>query len=149
MVILRFTLQINHLNTRLNIFHILTPLRSNKFMMMKWTNYWNYSTQRMMNIFWMLTSICFRINQLFLLLQKIYKVSTVLFHKYQEANVAVTNGMPHFYMFVPTKANVKYDNGNKGHGQGIGIILYSFTNCTIIYPMGTVYYCPGHPSNTI
>ena len=52
-------------------------------------------------------------------------------------------------MFVPTKATVKLANGNTGHAQGIGIILYCFTNCLIIYPAGTVYYCTGHPSNTI
>ena len=52
-------------------------------------------------------------------------------------------------MFVPTKTTVKLDNGNTGHAQGIGIILCCFTNCYIIYPVVPVYYCPGHPSNTI
>ena len=52
-------------------------------------------------------------------------------------------------MFVPTKATVKLANGNTGHAQGIGIILCRFPNCSIIYQVGTVYYCPGHPSNTI
>ena len=36
-----------------------------------------------------------------------------------------------------------------GNPQGIGFILRHFTNCPIIYPAGTVYYCLGHPSNTI
>ena len=36
-----------------------------------------------------------------------------------------------------------------GHVQGIGIILCQFPNYLIIYPVGPVYYCPGHPSNTI
>ena len=31
----------------------------------------------------------------------------------------------------------------------IGIVLFSFPNNTIIYPLGPVYYFPGHPSNTI
>ena len=52
-------------------------------------------------------------------------------------------------MFVPTKATVKLVNGNTGHAQGIGIILCCFPNCLIIYPVGPVYYCTGHPSNTI
>ena len=52
-------------------------------------------------------------------------------------------------MFVPTKATVKLANRNTGHTQGIGIILGHFTNCTIIYPVGPVYYCPGDPPNTI
>ena len=73
----------------------------------------------------------------------------MLFHKYGGANVAVTNFMSHSYMSVPTKATVKLANGNTGHAQGIGIILCCFPNCSIIYPVGTVYYCPGHPSNTI
>ena len=80
---------------------------------------------------------------------KFYTVSTVLFHKYGGANVAVTDCMSHFYMFVPTKVTVKLANGNTGHAQGIGIILCRFPNCSIIYPVGPVYYCPGHPSNTI
>ena len=78
-----------------------------------------------------------------------YTISTLLFHKYGGANVAVTNCMSHFSMFVPTNATVKLANGNMGHAQGIGIILCCFTNCSIIHPVGTVYYCPGHPSNTI
>ena len=79
---------------------------------------------------------------------KIYTVSNVLFHKYGGENVAVTNFMSHFYIFVPTKATVKLANENIGHAQGIGIILCRFPNCSIIYPVGPVYYCPDHPSNT-
>ena len=80
---------------------------------------------------------------------KFYIVSIVLFHKDGGANVAVTNCISHFSMFVPTKATMKLSNGNTGHAQGIGIILCRFTNCSIIYPVGPVYYFPGHPSNTI
>ena len=80
---------------------------------------------------------------------KFYTVSTVLFHKYGGANIAVTNFMSHFYMFVPTKYTVKLDDGNTRHAQGIGIILCRFTNFSIIYLVGPVYYCPGNPSNTI
>ena len=80
---------------------------------------------------------------------KVYTVSTVLFYKDEGVNVAVTNCMSHFSMFVPTKATVKLANGNTGHAQGIGVILCRFPNCSIIYPVGPVYYCPGHPSNTI
>ena len=57
--------------------------------------------------------------------------------------------MSHFSMFFPTEATVKLANGNTGHAQGIGIILCCFTNCSIIYPVVTVYYFPGHPYNTI
>ena len=52
-------------------------------------------------------------------------------------------------MFVPTKATVKLANGNTGHAQGIGIVLCRFPNFPIIYTVGPVYYCPGHPPNTI
>ena len=79
----------------------------------------------------------------------LYKVSIVLFHKYARENVAVTNCMSHFSMFVPTKSDVKLANGNMGHAQVIGIILCHFTNFPIIYPVVPVYYCPGLPSNTI
>ena len=78
-----------------------------------------------------------------------YIVSTVLFHKYGGVNSAVTNFMSHFSMFVSTKATVKLSNGNTGNAQGIEIILCIFTNCSIIHPVGPVYYCLGHPSNTI
>ena len=79
----------------------------------------------------------------------LYKVSIVLFYKYVRENVAVTNCMSHFSMFVPTKSDVKLANGNMGHAQVIGIILCHFTNFTIIYPVVPVYYCPGHPSDNI
>ena len=73
----------------------------------------------------------------------------MLFHKDVGANVAVTNFMTHFSMFVPTKANIKFYNGNMGHAQVIGIILYRFPICTIKYLVVPVYYFPGHPSSTI
>ena len=52
-------------------------------------------------------------------------------------------------MFFPTKSDVKLANVNMGHAQLIGIVLCRFTNCPIIYPVVPVYYCTGHPSNTI
>ena len=57
--------------------------------------------------------------------------------------------MSHFSMFVPTKANMKLANGNTGHEQEIGIILYNFLNCPIIYLLGPVYYCSSQPYITI
>ena len=80
---------------------------------------------------------------------KSYTVSNVLYHNDGGANVAVTNSLSHFYMFVPTKATMKFPNGNTGHSQVIGIILCIFPNCSIIYTVGPVYYFPSHPSNTI
>ena len=79
---------------------------------------------------------------------KFYTVSIMLFHKYGGANVAVTNCMSHFSMFVPTDSTVKLYNGNTGHAQGIGIILCRFPNYYIIYPVEPVYYFPGRPSKT-
>ena len=80
---------------------------------------------------------------------KYYTVSTVLFHKYGGTNISVTNCMSHFSMFVPTKANVKFDNWNMVHAQVIGIIFCQFPVFPIIYMVVKVHYCPGHPSNTI
>ena len=80
---------------------------------------------------------------------KFYTVCTVLFHKYGGKHFAFTNYMSHFYMFSPTKANVKLANENTGHAQVIGIVLYQFLNCHIIYPVVPVYYFPGHSSNNI
>ena len=73
----------------------------------------------------------------------------MLFHKDGGANVAVTNCMSRFSMFFPTKDTVKLAYENTGHAKGIGIILCLFPNCSVIYPMGQVYSCPGHPSNNI
>ena len=73
----------------------------------------------------------------------------MLFHKYLGENIGVTNCMSHFSMFVSTKADVKFTNGNMGHSQEIGILLCHFPNCTIIYTVLPVYYCPGHPSDNI
>ena len=72
-----------------------------------------------------------------------------MFHSDRGANVSVTNCISHFSMFVPTNATVKLANGKTGHAQGIWIILCHYPNCSIIYIVGPVYYCPGHPSNTI
>ena len=144
MVMLRFTLHIFQFNLTLNIFHIQTPLQSNQLMMMKWNISCNSSTHSMMMIFLMLTFICFRLDW-WLPLFKIYKVSTFLFHKDVGVNFSVTNCMSHFSMFLPTKATVKLANGNKVHAQVIGILLFIFPNCSIIYPVGPVYYFPCHP----
>ena len=72
-----------------------------------------------------------------------------MFHKYGGANIAATKYMSHFSMFVPKKSTVKLANVNRVHANGVGDILYLFTNCRIIYPVGTVYYCPVHSSNIV
>ena len=102
----------------------------------------------MMKIFWMLTSICFKLYW-WLPLLNFFTVSTVLFHKNGGANAAVKNCMLHFSIFVPTKATMKSANGNTVHAQLIGLVLCSFPKCLIIYSVGPIYYCPGQPSNTI
>ena len=61
----------------------------------------------------------------------------------------LSNSLSYFSMVLPTKANVYLDSFNMGHDQIIGIILCHFQKSPIIYPVGPVYYCPGHPSNTI
>ena len=72
-------------------------------------------------------------------------VSTVLFHKDRGSNIVVTDYMSHFSMFTPTKANVKFSNGDMVNSQVIGIILCCFLNWPIIYPVVPVYYCLGQP----
>ena len=69
---------------------------------------------------------------------KVFTVSNVLLHKDGRENVAVTNGMSHFCMLVPTKTTVKIPNRNMGHAQGIGIILCCFPKFSIIYPVEPV-----------
>ena len=80
---------------------------------------------------------------------KSYIVSNVLFHKDGGSNVAVTNCMSHFSMFVPNKASVKLANINTVHGQVIRIIFCRFPNCSIIYPVVPVYYFTVKPYYTI
>ena len=70
MVILRFTLHSIHFNLTQILFQTRIPIQSNQLMMMKWTKYWNLSTQRMMVIFWMLVSIWWSLDYWFLLPQK-------------------------------------------------------------------------------
>ena len=149
MVMLRFTLKSVQLNITMNLLQIQTPLQSKKFMMMKWTIYYNYSTNNMMMIFCMLNYRCFRLEQWSPLLQSFIQSLLCFFYIYVGDNVAVTNCMSQFYMFLPTKTTLKLANVKTGHAQGIGMILYHFIKCSIIYPVGPVYYCPGHPYNTI
>ena len=115
---------------------------------MKWAIYCNFYTQNMMNIFWMLTYRCFRFNWKSPLVQCFIQ-SLLFFHKYGWVDVAVTNCMSKFSMFVPTNAIVKLSNGNMVHAQVIAIILCCFPYCSIIYPVGPVYYFRGYPYNTI
>ena len=46
-----------------------------------------------------------------------YTVSTLLFYEDVRDNVGFNNFMSHFYMFVPTKTNMKLANGNMIHAQ--------------------------------
>ena len=69
MVMFRFPLQSLQLSLTLNQFQIHTPLQLNQLMMMKWIISWNYYTQNMMKIFWMLISRCFNLEWLLPLLQ--------------------------------------------------------------------------------
>ena len=73
---------------------------------------------------------------------KFYTVSTVLFHKYGVVNAAVINCMSQFSISPPTMET-------RDISQGIGIILCRFPNWSIIDRAGPVYYCIGHPFNTI
>ena len=57
---------------------------------------------------------------------KLFTVSTVLFHTYGRVNVAVTNCMSRFSMFVPTKATVKLVNRNTGHPNKFGLFYATF-----------------------
>ena len=78
-----------------------------------------------------------------------YTVSVLLFRKYLGENIGVTNCMSHFSMFVSTKADVKFTNGNMDNSQEIGILLCHFPICPIIYTVVPVNYCPGYPSDNI
>ena len=72
------------LNITLNMFQIQTPLRSNQLMMMKWKVSWDYFTQNMMMIFWMLTSRLFRLEWWYPLLQKFIQYQLCCFINMEE-----------------------------------------------------------------
>ena len=125
MVMLRFTLQSLQLNLTLNLFQILTPLRLNQLMMMKWKISWNFSTHNMIQIFWMLISICFRIYWWYPLLQKCIQSLLCCSINMKEQRLQSQIACHTFF--------VKLANGKTGHAQGIGIILCCFPNFSIIY----------------
>ena len=62
MVMLKFPLQSFQSSLTLNQFQIQTPLRLNQLMIMKWIISFNSSIQNIMEIFCMLTSICFKLE---------------------------------------------------------------------------------------
>ena len=76
-------------------------------------------------------------------------IKTALFHKCGGENVGFKTCMSQFSMFVQTKSNVEFNNGNMVYDQVIGIFLCRFPNFPIIYPGGPVYYFTGQTSNTI
>ena len=72
----------------------------------------------------------------------------MLFHKYIGSKVGVKNSC-HDFQYSSKPSPMLLDNGNTGHAQLIRIILCCFIDFPIVYPAVTVYYWPGHPSNTI
>ena len=50
------------LGITMNQFHIQTPLLLNQLTMVKLIISWNYYIKNTMKIFWMLTSICFKLD---------------------------------------------------------------------------------------
>ena len=84
MVMLRFTLQSFQLSITMNHFHTHTPLQSSQLMMMKWIIFWNYFIQNTMKIFWMLTSICFKLDWWLPLLKKFIQYLLCCFIKTED-----------------------------------------------------------------
>ena len=69
---------------------------------------------------------------------KYYTFITVLFHKYGSSDDGVKLIISDYYMFVPTKVNVKSANGNTEYDQLTGIILCCVPNYPIMYPVEPV-----------
>ena len=101
MVMLNLTLQIFQMNIALNLFQIQTPLQSNQLMIIKWT----ISGMLPLRTWWW-SSGCWPLYASGLIgghpPSNFFTVSTLLFHKYVGANVAVTNFKSHFlYLSQP------------------------------------------------
>ena len=60
---------------------------------------------------------------------KSYTVSTMLFQKYGGENIGVANYLSGFLLLLLDRVNIKLNDGNMGHIQGIGIILSQYSNC--------------------
>ena len=69
-------------------------------------------------------------------------IRTYIYRMFLMPNTVRKDMSPYDYM-------TKFTCVNMGHAQVIGIVLCWFPNCSIIYLVWPVYYCPGHPSNTI
>ena len=149
MVMLKLPLRSFQLILTLNQFQIQTPLRLNQLIMMKCIISCNYSINNMMKIFWMFTSRCFKLDWWLHLFKNFIQYLLCSFINMEEQMLQSQIACHTCLCFSPTKATVKLANGNTGHAQVNGIILCRLPNCSIIYPVGTVYYCPGHPCNTI
>ena len=149
MVMLKFPIHSFQLILNLNQFQIQTPLRLNQLLIMRWIISWNSFIQNMMNIFWMLTSRCFKLDWWFPLLQNCIQYLLCFFVNMEEKMLQSQIACHTFlYLFQP-RPLWNWLMEKTGHAQWIGIILCRFPNCSIIYPVGPIYYCPGHPFNTI
>ena len=84
MEMLKFTLQSFRFSLTLNQFHIQTPLQLNQLMIMIWIISWNYSIHNTMEIFWMFTSRCFKLDWWSPLLQKFIQYLLCCFIKTEE-----------------------------------------------------------------
>ena len=81
---LKFPLKTFQLSLTVTQFQIQTPLQLNKLMIIKWIISYNYSTQNMMTIFYMLTSICFKFDWWSPLLQDFIQYLLCCFIKKEE-----------------------------------------------------------------
>ena len=104
--------------------------------MIKWTNSLNYSLGLLWWYFicWSLGASGLTSDSLFL--KKLYCLNYV-FHKDVESNVRATNSIPYFSMFFPTKANVKFSNGNMVNSQVIGIFYVFLKHLPLYILRGT------------
>ena len=149
MMMLKFILQIFQLNLSLNQFQIQTPLQLNQLMMMKWIIYCNSYIQNMMNVFCMLTSRCFNIDWWLPLLQNFIHSLLCCFVKTEERMLQSQIACHTFLCLSQSRPPLNWIIEKCKYPSNWGYFMSLSSLFNYIYPVGIVYYHPGHPSNTI
>ena len=126
MVMLRFTLQSFQLNLNLNLFQIQTPLQLNQLMIMKWTIYWNYFIKNTMKIFWVLTSICFRLDCWSPLLQNCIQSILCCFINMEEQMLHSQVSYHTFLCFSQTRPLQKWLMETRYMTKELGFLYFAF-----------------------
>ena len=132
----------------LNICQIQTPHLSSQKIIMKWTISYHYLIQNMMMMIWVVTYRCFGSDWWMILTQNSIQSQLCCFVNTEDNILELPIYCKSLYVF-PHQIQCEIFRWHHGTCPRHWGFLCQFPNCPIIYPVVTVYYCPGHLSNTI